>query len=392
MFSPKILLSALIGLTFLISSAAASHGPRPAFGIWTEVGSSPSSFFVCTQSPPNQVSWWRGEDNGADSQGTNNGTMSGGADFVPGLIGNAFRFDFDNEHLLVPASSSLNVGARGSLTLEAWVLPTSANPGGSGYGPIFEWGGGGGVQFGRFNDGVLFANIPDPSFVNHFVQTGTGAIVQGQFQHVALTYSNTTGVGKIYVNGVEVASQALGSFTPATALELRLGVRGGSDSFKGLIDEAAIYDRALSPSEIQAIFNAGASGKCEAAALQISPLSANVATGGTVNFSGISGASSYVFSIPANNSGGSINTATGAYTAGNNVGTDTVRVTDANNATADAIVNVAPACVANQKTWDGGGTTNNWSEPANWTSTCRSRGRCTGCCTRARTRATRSTT
>ncbi len=44
-----------------------------------------------------------------------------------------------------------------------------------------------------------------------------------------------------------------------------------------------------------------------------------------------------------------------------------MRVTDANNATADAAVNVSPACVANQKTWDGGGTGENWSDPMNWT-------------------------
>ena len=44
----------------------------------------------------------------------------------------------------------------------------------------------------------------------------------------------------------------------------------------GLIDEVGIYNRALSASEIQAIFNAGSAGKCK-------PCPADVNGDGTVN-------------------------------------------------------------------------------------------------------------
>ena len=75
--------------------------------------------------------------------------------------------------------------------------------------------------------------------------------------------------------------------------------------------------------------------------LTISPLVADVNTSGGQLFTAGGGLSPYTFSIPVNNSGGSIAAATGQYTAGpsGNV-SDTVRVTDAFGSTADATVNV----------------------------------------------------
>ena len=72
---------------------------------------------------------------------------------------------------------------------------------------------------------------------------------------------------KIYVDG------ALAGSTPATGLidennvPVTIGAvdqNGGMiQFFKGLIDEVSIYDRALSASEIQTIFDTGSAGKCK---------------------------------------------------------------------------------------------------------------------------------
>lgn len=79
---------------------------------------------------------------------------------------------------------------------------------------------------------------------------------------MALTYDKQSGVAKIYCNGVVVAQQDLGTFTPETSYDLYLGKRPptltGSDVsedffYTGLLDEIALYNRALSASEIQAI-------------------------------------------------------------------------------------------------------------------------------------------
>ncbi|HVE56056.1 MAG TPA: carboxypeptidase regulatory-like domain-containing protein, partial [Pyrinomonadaceae bacterium] len=85
------------------------------------------------------------------------------------------------------------------------------------------------------------------------------------------------------------------------------------------------------------IFNAN----CPAV-LSITPSSATVQAGGTQTFTAGGGFAPYVFSILSNNSGGSINTSTGVYTAGTTAAvTDTIRVTDVFGTTSDATVNIS---------------------------------------------------
>jgi hypothetical protein len=80
--------------------------------------------------------------------------------------------------------------------------------------------------------------------------------------HVAVTNVGTSAT--LYLDGAAVASGELGIDTPG-GTQFYLG-RLPDDAAKrldGLIDEAAIYDRALSAAEIQAIFLAGSRGRCE---------------------------------------------------------------------------------------------------------------------------------
>ena len=77
---------------------------------------------------------------------------------------------------------------------------------------------------------------------------------------------------KIYVNGVNAAATIINNDSVTsiadTATPLRLGVyiqanTNHENFFKGLIDEAQIYNRALSASEIQNIYNSGSAGVCQ---------------------------------------------------------------------------------------------------------------------------------
>src|SRR5262249_51151918 len=66
----------------------------------------------------------------------------------------------------------------------------------------------------------------------------------------------------LYVNG-KLDGTAGASGTIATSTQpLRIGGDETGWFFNGLVDEASLYDRALSASEIQAIYNADAAGKC----------------------------------------------------------------------------------------------------------------------------------
>ena len=216
------------------------------------------------------VAWWKAESNMLDSVGSNNGVAVGGPiSYAPGEVGNAFHYDNSPGYVSIPAAPSLDVGQGAGLTLEAWIQPADLQN----EIPIFEWQyntntSANGIHFwvSSINGpGCLFANIVDSSFVSHWIYSAPG-IVTADYQHVALTYDKASGVASIYRNGVLVASQNLGSFTPNTTGNLLLGERTylqGQPQFHylGNLDEMSVFGRALSQSEIASIYNAGSTGK-----------------------------------------------------------------------------------------------------------------------------------
>ncbi len=225
---------------------------------------------TCTP-PSGLVSWWRAEGNANDSYGTNQGIVQGNVTYAPGEAGQGFALNGSNSYVRIPASVSLNVGAGSGLTFEAWINPFNLN-----FQTVAEWNNGvGGIgahlqisasSSGSGPAGNLYANLVDTSGFNHLISSAAGVITTNQFQHVAVTYDYATGQAALYCNGVLVQGQNLGPFTPQTSLDFYLGARpsgyGAGNDFPGVLDEASVYSRALSPSEVQAIYNAGGAGKC----------------------------------------------------------------------------------------------------------------------------------
>ncbi len=224
----------------------------------------------CTPAPANLVSWWKAENNANDSMGINNG-IAQNITYAAGEVGQTFVFNGTNSYIIVPASSSLNVGLSNGFTFETWVNPTAPKY----LNNIFEWNQGSGsgtgpigvhMQFGTSTSMSLHANIVDTSGGQHSIDSAPNVLTYSNFQHVALTYNNTTGVAVLYCNGVAVATQNLGSFTPQTSFDLYLGLRPAGvcsgNYLLGKLDETSLYNRALSAAEIQAIYNAGSAGKC----------------------------------------------------------------------------------------------------------------------------------
>ena len=83
-----------------------------------------------------------------------------------------------------------------------------------------------------------------------------GIVPVGQWSHLAMTYDSASGINIMYLNGVEVIRRHWpGGILNGTARVLI----GKEDSnlprhFFGGIDEAMIYNRALTPQEIMATF------------------------------------------------------------------------------------------------------------------------------------------
>jgi hypothetical protein len=256
---------------------------------------------VCTNAPAGIVSWWPGEGNGGDIAGSNPGTVNGGVSYSVGEVGQAFNFNGASGTIVVPASSSLNVGLSNGFSVECWIKPADLTV----RHPIVEWNNGSsiGVHFyvshGWYDvrPGDLMANMEDTGGGWHPILTAAGLLNTNSFQHVALTYDKASGVGKLYLNGAVVASENLGSFTPQTSLPMYIGQRPSDGSvalYSGLMDELSLYARALSLAEIQTIYNAGASGKCQGSSAPFilnQPANQTANVGGSASFSVTAGGS-----------------------------------------------------------------------------------------------------
>ncbi len=101
--------------------------------------------------------------------------------------------------------------------------------------------------------------------------------------------------------------------------------------------------------------------------LLLTPAAVTIPRGTGVQLTSSGGVGGHSYSLVRNDSGGSLNLITAFHQTGPSVGIDIVRVTDSVGNSADAVITTQAPCVSGEKTWDGEGSTANWSEGANWT-------------------------
>src|SRR5438445_6515942 len=285
--------------TLALSNVQANQAGDYSVTLTNFYGSITSSIAVltinqdCVSAASGLVSWWPAEGDASDPFSGNNGVLHGSLGFAAGESGQAFNFVGTNAYISVPSSHSLDLGASDGLTVECWIKPTDVTSGHA----IAEWNNGAGAvgmhlwhsDSGIAGPGSLFANVTDTAGGSHILASPANLITTDTFQHVAATYSKTNGVAKLYRNGNVIASQNFGTLRPQTTYDLYLGTRasgsGTGSLFIGLMDEVAVYNRALSDSEIQSIFSAGTFGKtCTPPELLTQPQSQRVNPGTNVTF------------------------------------------------------------------------------------------------------------
>ena len=200
--------------------------------------------------PPGLVGWWPGDGNANDLAGGNTGILVN-ASTVPGYVGQAFAFSGQNSYVQVARSPVIDA-ITNALTLEAWVwheatgatiqryvtlTPDKALIFYTDNGPIkFEL---------HFPDGLnvpLVSNMP---------------VAPRTWYHVVGTYDGKE--QRLYVNGKRVGFAVINrpiGYLPGTEVY----ISHAGQPMNGLIDEPAIYNRALTEEEIQSHFAAGSAG------------------------------------------------------------------------------------------------------------------------------------
>ncbi|MBA3469749.1 MAG: hypothetical protein H0T53_08900 [Herpetosiphonaceae bacterium] len=159
-----------------------------------------------------------------------------------GRYGSALSFDGSSDYLAVEQTLSLS-----TFTEAAWIYPTSTDTGFHtilGYQPSNAWQRAPSLYV--FDRTKIHASFGTGSA--HVTLTTGSVLNAGDWNHVAATFDGST--YSIYVNGVESASLTTSKVPyPVTRLQI-----GRSDTyFQGRLDDVAVYDYALSTSQIGAL-------------------------------------------------------------------------------------------------------------------------------------------
>lgn len=261
-------LTATNGDTLMVQSGEKEIPVRTSFGKVELAVDSIRKISVAAGRPhgqnlPGLVALWSGENNGDDSINGNHAEWTDAA-YADGKIGRAFSVSRFGTYGHVPPSPALDVGKGDGFTITVWIKPNDIHA----WHPLVEWDDGHGLIGPHLwigerpeDQGVLFANIVDDKQQRHALRTNPGVVVPGQFQLAALTYDKPSGEAVLYVDGKAACRENFGRFVPATGPDLwfshRPGDRPGDWTYhafyNGIMDEIAIYNRALSPAEIKSL-------------------------------------------------------------------------------------------------------------------------------------------
>lgn len=225
--------------------------------------------------PPNNLGlvgyWSFNEGNGTvatDFSGNgNNGTLTNGPTWVNGKRGKALNFDGSDDYIDVGNGASLRPST--AISICSWFLrrdgrvPSGANEQdiivrsstaiGGNYLLEFQNDGAGAdsITF-DVGGGSNFSYLPFSSVLVHELD---------KWIHLCATYSNG-GSASFYVNGQYVAPGVNNSETaniPTNVETVYIGGKpSGGDNTNGKIDEVRIYNRALSATEVSALYNSKA--------------------------------------------------------------------------------------------------------------------------------------
>ena len=227
----------------------------------------------CVAPASGLVHWFSGDSTPDDLIGSSHGALMNGASYLDGKVAAAFTLDGVDDYVDLGFLPELK-DAEG-ITVMAWINKAdNANPYAAFVGKwntspctqentfLLYTGEGAGANKGTFN-----LNFNDDTCGS---VTGATALPLAQWVHVAATWRSSDGQIVIYKNGTADGSATAGTgkklkyHTAYTAKAGEWGVvRNSNYKFKGLLDEVAIFKRALTQAEIAAIFTADSAGMCK---------------------------------------------------------------------------------------------------------------------------------
>jgi hypothetical protein len=306
--------TALADPATLLSARSESHdtalvvGPPQSFNPSPVIPLTPT----CVEAPSNIVAWWRAEGDATDSVGGMDGKYCGTTrNFTAAEVGQGFNLGgvATANYLKVPSNPILKQ-LTNAFTVEMWFKDTGSQPYAVALIGKFVPG-----SFGFCVDMIAGQNLAmrfgDPGW-------GFGSLIltnppsAGALHHLAATWEQTDSNIKmqLYLDGTLRTNGTFGGSLTRVVNDAPLMI--GSDLptgafFTGVIDEAALYSRVLSSTEITNIYAAGSLGKCVPAippSVKVPPTSQTVSAGSDVLLSALgagSGPLAYQWRFNGNN-------------------------------------------------------------------------------------------
>lgn len=221
----------------------------------------------------NLVSDWSFDSTPNDGQGANNLTLTGSPTYAAGLIANALSLTAASSQYANAPSSFVST-LSSAFTVSVWCKPT-ATAVGSNWARVFDWGTGTSTYClvtirsdatGTNKNTILWSSKVGGG--TEYQAASPIVAAAGSWYHVCVTGDGTRVT--LYVNGAAVAGNSPQSGGGAAGGGFLLSALGASANnyfgksqfadpfFDGLIDQADLWSRALSPWEVVALYHAGA--------------------------------------------------------------------------------------------------------------------------------------
>ena len=211
--------------------------------------------------PPELLAHWKLDETSgttaSDSLGSHDGTLTNGPSWDTGTIDGALSFDGNNDVVIVADDPALDI--QYAITMSAWIRPNAT---GTQY--IMrkaEFNATNGYELSLSTSGKVFFRLNQQSSANTYrIDSTSDYPTDGtSWMHIAASYDGV--IQRLYINGVEEASQAASITIGSNNTDLSLGGQvDGTQVIDGMIDDARLYPGALPAAEIAALAAGGGGG------------------------------------------------------------------------------------------------------------------------------------
>ena len=197
------------------------------------------------------LAYYTGDGTSNDALGNYNGTLINGTTYGTGIINQGFSFDGVNDYVDLPVGT---FSPSGDFSISLWIKPNS-----TGFQFPFSRGGftSNAISCYVITGDLRFIIANNSTYT--VLQTGLNYASIGVWYNMVLTKSATDNLYRFYVNNTLIQSQTITVNPTFINDTMYFGRRaGGSNYYNGILDEVALFNRGLTPTEVTELYNSGA--------------------------------------------------------------------------------------------------------------------------------------